>query len=237
MKLARALNWKYAVGELLIVVVGILIAVQIDRWNSGIERAEVADAYLGRLVEDLQADTEILQSNSDLARRWSENTDLLLSWLTERDDSPPPDSLAETINRSRGGILTPLQVSTYRDLVSGGNLSLFEDVVLRDEIVSYYEVVPAQVTTVMTGTDSRTAPLYPLMGRHIDERVLYGAEEHQRDLPLFVTNWSRFASDGDVALHLRQWSASAHDTSRYFAVLAEKAEALRIRLSEARSES
>ena len=237
MKLARALNWKYAIGELLIVVVGILIAVQIDQWNSALERAEVADAYLGRLAEDLQADTEILYSNSDLARRWSENTDLLLFWLSGPGDPPPPDSLAEAINRSRGGLLRPLQIATYRDLLSGGNLSLFEDLELRDAIVSYYEVVPAQVTTVITSADTRTAPLYPLMGRHIDERVLYGKEEHQRDLPLFVTSWSGLARDGDVALHLRQWSASAHNTSNYFVFLAEQAEVLRIRVSEARNES
>jgi hypothetical protein len=237
MKLARALNWKYAIGELLIVVVGILLAVQIDRWNSALERSEVADAYLGRLAEDLQADTEILNSNSDLARRWSENTDLLLFWLGEPGDPPPPDSLAETINGSRGGLLRPLQIATYRDLISGGNLSLIEDLELRDAIVSYYEVVPAHVATIIASADSRTAPLYPLMGRHIDERVLYGKEEQQRDLPLFVTSWSGFAGDGDIALHLRQWSASAHNTSSFFVFLAEQAEALRVRVSEARDES
>lgn len=227
MKIARAVNWKYAVGELLIVVVGILVAVQIDGWNTDRERAAIAQTYLDRFLQDLQADTEILRKNAALSVAWAENADLLLLWMGQRNQPPPDDSVVEAVNGARGGALSRLRGSTYRDLISAGNLALFDDLDLRDAIVSYYETVPDAVVMVIESADKRTAPLYPLIGRHIDERVLYGSNRGMADHGLFVTNWRNLAGDPEVALHLRLWAAGAYDGARYFGRLAERAEAMR----------
>ena len=50
------LDWSYAVGELLIVVTGALIALAIDQWNDNrLERAEEIEA-LSNILADIQAD-------------------------------------------------------------------------------------------------------------------------------------------------------------------------------------
>jgi hypothetical protein len=50
------LDWTYAIGELLIVVVGVLIALAINVWNNErLERAQERD-FIRRLLSDIEED-------------------------------------------------------------------------------------------------------------------------------------------------------------------------------------
>ncbi len=52
------LDWSYAVGELLIVVIGVLIALAIDQWNDDrLEKLEEVDA-VARILTDIQTDLQ-----------------------------------------------------------------------------------------------------------------------------------------------------------------------------------
>ena len=54
----QRLNWAYAVGELIIVVAGVLIALTVDQWNSDrlerVEEVEIIDGFLSDLREDIE---------------------------------------------------------------------------------------------------------------------------------------------------------------------------------------
>lgn len=54
------MNWKYVFGELVIVVVGILLAVQVDRLVQRRGEAATLREHLDNLVADLQADSATL---------------------------------------------------------------------------------------------------------------------------------------------------------------------------------
>ncbi len=50
------LDWSYAIGELFIVTIGVLIALAVGAWNSDrLERAEEFD-ILSRLITDIEVD-------------------------------------------------------------------------------------------------------------------------------------------------------------------------------------
>ena len=49
--------FKYAIGEILLVVFGILIALQINNWNESRRRATLKETYLSRLMNDVGLDT------------------------------------------------------------------------------------------------------------------------------------------------------------------------------------
>ncbi len=51
---------RYAIGEIVLVVIGILIALQINNWNEERQLKESVNIYLKRLVEDLSDDVENL---------------------------------------------------------------------------------------------------------------------------------------------------------------------------------
>ena len=52
--------FKYAIGEILLVVVGILIALQINNWNDDRKQKLVDQKYFQNLKNDLIGDTERL---------------------------------------------------------------------------------------------------------------------------------------------------------------------------------
>ena len=53
---------KYAIGEILLVVVGILIALQINNWNERRLTNEAVKTYLDNLKQELKSDQEILNN-------------------------------------------------------------------------------------------------------------------------------------------------------------------------------
>jgi len=47
----------YALGEIVLVVIGILIALQINNWNENRKLKKQAEAYVGKIISDLKKDT------------------------------------------------------------------------------------------------------------------------------------------------------------------------------------
>jgi hypothetical protein len=53
--------FKYAIGEIILVVIGILIALQINNWNEQRKKDELGKDYLLQLKEDLSLDTKLYE--------------------------------------------------------------------------------------------------------------------------------------------------------------------------------
>ena len=48
---------RYAIGEILLVMIGILLALQVNNWNEKRKQSELETVYISRLVSDIQQDT------------------------------------------------------------------------------------------------------------------------------------------------------------------------------------
>ena len=57
----------YAVGEIILVMIGILLALQVNNWNQEQEQQKAIKRYLVSLVKDLEMDLEQFQARSDQA--------------------------------------------------------------------------------------------------------------------------------------------------------------------------
>jgi hypothetical protein len=134
------LDWSYAVGELFIVVAGVLVALAIDQWNDErLEQREV-DNILQHLLIDLQADVDGLQlmvghvedklqslrrlkSVFDSGQRPEDGTQFLQDIIVGADfgwnQSKPVDT-------------------TYQEVLSSGQFGLIRDADLRSTISRYY---------------------------------------------------------------------------------------------------
>ena len=69
----------YAIGEILLVMVGILLALQVNNWNQNISRARLETNYLKRLQNDLKKDSRRLNTHFELLNIKSEMLKLILS--------------------------------------------------------------------------------------------------------------------------------------------------------------
>ena len=53
---------KYAIGEIILVVIGILIALQINNWNEGNKNKATEKAFIKKLTIDLNSDIKYLKN-------------------------------------------------------------------------------------------------------------------------------------------------------------------------------
>ncbi|NNL79184.1 MAG: hypothetical protein HKO67_01725, partial [Flavobacteriaceae bacterium] len=54
---------KYAIGEIVLVVIGILIALQINNWNEDRKNQKLIAAYKRSLIENLEQDSTVIADN------------------------------------------------------------------------------------------------------------------------------------------------------------------------------
>ena len=75
----------YAIGEILLVVVGILLALQINNWNEGKKEADVEKGYMISLLSDLAKDRSDLKINVEFGPIPVDYNDSLFAELQKKD--------------------------------------------------------------------------------------------------------------------------------------------------------
>ena len=130
----------YAIGEILLLVIGILIAVQIGNWNERrIERVEEREV-LARISDEVTRHAEIISLIRSSALPDAQKA---LEYVTSVFNGAPiaedSDFLNAVVRSGAFGYSTPrLPITTYEELVNSGKLQLIETVDLRERISAYY---------------------------------------------------------------------------------------------------
>lgn len=138
-------SWRLALGELVIVALGVLIALWADQAIQARQEAAMAVSYLERLRADLNADIESLRFSSSQARSRLAITRQVDAWLRDLDAAPDPDSLV--INAHYAGVLFSPTISrfTIEELKSTGDLRLLSNQELKRQIGDYYNQIGLQI--------------------------------------------------------------------------------------------
>ena len=129
----------YAVGEILLVVIGILIALQIDNWNE--YRQERADElkFLSRLREDLKVDNAYFKRRINDANRYIDACIVFRDKLFEKQQSmEEAKSLWDIFRQFNESEMLTIQNSTYSEMLNTGKLELITDPVLKSLVIEYY---------------------------------------------------------------------------------------------------
>lgn len=133
------LNWSYAVSELLIVVVGILIALAIDQWNDNrLERTEEVEA-ISRILVDVRSDLQFLEFRFKAIASKEKSLLRIRETLAGSSPSDPRSFLKDIVIGADFGWNQGLaQQSTYDDLLGSGKLGIIGDPEIRFQIATYY---------------------------------------------------------------------------------------------------
>jgi len=138
-RLVRSISWKYALGEVSLIVIGILIALFINDWAIEREDRKFEAEYLQRIGDELRNDRVVLESiirGANDGRLWAE-------YLSEFYDGrvAEPDQQRLVVANYKFG-LDPIDLvfdmSTFNDLVSTGRLNLISDPEVRQAIQRAY---------------------------------------------------------------------------------------------------
>lgn len=133
--------FKYALGEIVLVVIGILIALQINNWNENRKNHNLESSFMIRLHDDLQEEITFLESSINYNKQVSDFARKAMSYLNTNISNikNQEQSLINLYQASQMMDARPSK-STYTELVSSGQINLISDPQLRTDIISYYEL-------------------------------------------------------------------------------------------------
>lgn len=139
-RIQRLFSWKSAIAEILILIVGILAALAVDRWAEERRDAVTAGEYITRLKNDVEVDLQAYSETVVWSRSIDNSAVFVLDVYRGRDlNSEEFDLMMLHIFRASWGSKGRTTTTTYDDLVSTGNIALLP-VGVRNAITEYYGI-------------------------------------------------------------------------------------------------
>ena len=128
---------KYAIGEIVLVMIGILLALQVNNWNTERLNKQTEHDYYCQLVVDFESDkVELLERLKAAEQRIQTSKQLLLD--LDAQTKTKEELIKSFFVVQRGDAFIPSR-ATITDLTSSGKLSLIRDKTLRKQLLSFYE--------------------------------------------------------------------------------------------------
>ena len=162
---------RYAIGEIVLVVIGILIALQINTWNEERKLKKLEKSYYKSLLGDLKKDALEYKSKIRIAKINIKKLNNIINFIDNdynikktKIDSIGwgsfmyTDTLALIQSVSQAGFLQFPQIfeNTITDLRSTGNIKLLQNKELKDSIVNYYNFQKTYESWQESFTPART---------------------------------------------------------------------------------
>lgn len=117
----------YAIGEILLVVIGILIALQIDEWREARHNEILQDSYIASFKRDLIADTLLLQNlNRYMQEDIEENLQLYQRISAE---TASKDTLVKILRKEYSPYFSPsnaFNTATFERINANGHFGLLD---------------------------------------------------------------------------------------------------------------
>jgi hypothetical protein len=139
--------FKYAIGEIILVVIGILIALQINNWNESNKLKKEETLYLKRLKTDLEKDTLYYNNNIDRANLLINKNYSFLKKLYEEQKSIEEGRKLMNLPLWDSEYLT-IQDNTYSELVSSGKLNIISNPTLKVAVVDFYRLIDSKENSI-----------------------------------------------------------------------------------------
>jgi len=136
----------YAIGEIALVMIGILLALQVNNWNEERKSKSLVTTYIGSLQGDLKKDIELLTPGiSYIEFDWKKNKS-----YSSRLSSPNAtyDTLIKIARYeffpAMGGPQNELNQNTYNTLLSTGDINLLDTGLLK-KLQNHYTLASGHV--------------------------------------------------------------------------------------------
>jgi hypothetical protein len=139
-RVRRVLNqieWKSALGELALIVVGILAAFAVDAWWDDRQEAARAVSYLRQLRVDLDANERVIKEFIDHHAAARDSATRLAAYFDAPEPLPGCKTLDELLTATLEWSSLDLRTGTYGALLATGDIRLIRNDELRGEVIHY----------------------------------------------------------------------------------------------------
>ncbi|MBW2938057.1 hypothetical protein KXJ69_08060 [Aureisphaera sp. CAU 1614] len=125
----------YAIGEIVLVVIGILIALQINNWNENRKNRITEANYYCRILEDLELNEKLIDETSELITK-----KIILCKELISDINKIPNNRSIILNKFvvalRQDVFVPSNIA-FEELTSSGQLKLLTDLKLKNRLIQH----------------------------------------------------------------------------------------------------
>ena len=138
----------YAVGEIILVVIGIFIALQLNAWKADVKDRDLERTYLRNLRDDLVLQMEIIDEQ---ITHESGKVALADSAMNCFENGCPLDVLESMLTGTGNLYQRKTFIAnrpTFNDLVSSGNMALLRDQKVKAELMRYHQDLELQTTVI-----------------------------------------------------------------------------------------
>ena len=138
--------FKYAIGEILLVVIGILIALQINNWNENQKKDKLKAEYKSSLIIDYKKDTLQLNARLFSNKQRLNHLDTIGTNLESGVYNRIEDYMDLLLNEGGGIRVTNIyNTNSFNLLISSGNIDLLETS-LRTELMELNRLQNYEIT-------------------------------------------------------------------------------------------
>lgn len=135
----------YAIGEIVLVVIGILLALQINNWNEDYQKGKEEILLLQNFDRDITKDIQQLQKNIFTTKKRMEQIDSIFIILTRPNDFPKTDFIRYNSGIIRGDLFE-VNRGTFDAGIASGKINVLQTDSLRESIFDYYRNINENLT-------------------------------------------------------------------------------------------
>jgi hypothetical protein len=157
----------YAIGEIVLVVIGILIALQINNWNEVKKTERKEAAYLANILRDLHDQSESIAVQMKYEKGFFEAAGYILEQYHANSltlDSTFYGHATRLSTRKTFLITDP----TYTDLISSGNINVINNTERKDRLIKYYQELERIEKVIQSNNsllvDQQYGPVFNMIG-------------------------------------------------------------------------
>jgi len=127
--------FKYVLGEIILVVIGILIALQINNWNENRKNKITEADYYCRILDDFELNEKLIDDTTELI-----NNKIELCKELILDLNKIPNERDEILNKFvialRQDVFVPSNIA-FEDITSSGQLKLLTNLKLKNRLIQH----------------------------------------------------------------------------------------------------
>ena len=141
--------FKYAIGEIILVVIGILIALQINNWNENRKANTLEKNYYCLLLDDLKQDKQQVEGLKTLVQERIDYSNQMISVIQQKQSDATVFGKNLRYAIRLGTKSFQPNDATYQDIKSSGNLSIIKDKTIIKAINTYFKTTDGYSKTIL----------------------------------------------------------------------------------------
>jgi hypothetical protein len=170
---------KYAIGEIVLVVIGILIALQINNWNEHRKELLNEKAVLSSLKEELNSTLQELKNDLKVQNNYKQSTENVYSYIQNKPKLV--DSMYKDFYSIAGLESTFPKTSVYKSLISG-NIEIIKSDTLRKLITDIYETLYPRIISKVNIRLDAAGLIFPYYQKHFKSKMTLDSITNRRSI-------------------------------------------------------